>query len=69
MSLAQVLMAVIGLGASITTFCVLRFPSCRREQFRQFRAASFMEAILGAAVILVLCVLMLLAQGALQPPY
>jgi uncharacterized membrane protein YeaQ/YmgE (transglycosylase-associated protein family) len=66
MSLAQVLIAVIGLGASITTFCVLRFPSCRREQFRQFRVCSFVESILGAAVILVLCVLMLLAQGAWQ---
>jgi uncharacterized membrane protein YeaQ/YmgE (transglycosylase-associated protein family) len=67
MSLAQVLIAVIGLGASITAFCVLRFPSCRREPFRQFRACSFVESILGAAVILVLCVLMLLAQGAWQP--
>lgn len=66
MSLAQVLIAVIGLVASITTFCVFRFPSCRREPFRQFQACSFALSILGAAAVLVLFMLMLLAQGAWQ---
>lgn len=66
MDLAQVLIAVIGLGASLVTFCLMRFPQYRRDPFRQYRAFSFGASLLGAVAILTLCILMILAQGASQ---
>jgi hypothetical protein len=66
MDLAQVLIAMIGLGAALVTFCVMRFPQYRRDPFRQYRAFSFGASLLGAAAILALCMLMILAQGAWQ---
>ena len=66
MDLAQVLIAMIGLGAALVTFCVMRFPQYRRDHFRQYRAFSFGASLLGAAAILALCMLMVLAQGAWQ---
>lgn len=64
MDLAQVLIGVIGLGASIATFCLLRFPHVRRPRFRRYRAYSFGLSLLGAMIILTLCVLMMVVQGA-----
>ena len=64
MDAAQVLIGLVGLGASFVTFCLLRFPHLRRAQFRQYRAFSLGASLLGAAIILVLCLLMMMAQGA-----
>lgn len=66
MNPAQVLIAVIGAGAAIATFCLLRFPQCRRNPFRQYGAFSVGASLFGAAVILALSILMILAQGAWQ---
>jgi hypothetical protein len=64
MNIAQVLIAVIGLGASVATFCLMGFPYYRRDPFRQCGAFSVTAPLIGAAGILALCVLMVLAQGA-----
>ncbi len=64
--MAQAFIAVIGLVAAIVTFCLMRFPGYRRPQFRQYGAFSILASLLGAAVILTLVVLMVLAQGAWQ---
>ena len=66
MDLAQVLIAMIGLGAALVSFCLMRFPQYRRLLFRQYGAFSFGASLLGAAAILALCILMILAQGAWQ---
>lgn len=66
MDLAQVLIAIIGLGAALVSFCLMRFPQYRRDPFRQYGAFSFGASLLGAAAILALCISMILAQGAWQ---
>ena len=58
------LLAVIGLGASIATVCLMRFTDNRRDPFRQYGASSVTASLFGAAGLLALCVLMVLAQGA-----
>jgi len=62
MNLAQVLIAVFGLGASIATFCLMRLP----DSFRQYGAFSVTVSLIRAAGILALCVLMVLTQGPLK---
>jgi hypothetical protein len=64
MDAAQMFIGVIGLAATIVTFCLLRFPRVRRAPFRQYRSCSLGFSVLGATAILVLTVLMILAQGA-----
>ena len=64
MDAAQMLIGVIGLAASIVTFCLLRFPRVRRAQFRQYGSYSLGFSLLGATAVLVFTVLMILAQGA-----
>jgi hypothetical protein len=63
MNLAQMLIAVIGLGAAIATFCLMRFPQYSREQFRGYGTFSVTASLIGAAGILALCILIVLAQG------
>ena len=41
MDVAQVLIAIVGLGAAVTTYCLMRFPHMRREQFRHYGAVSY----------------------------
>jgi uncharacterized membrane protein YidH (DUF202 family) len=66
MNLAQLFIAVIGLGVAMITFCLMRFPHTRRAPFRQYGACSFTASLIGAGIILVLCALIVLAQGAWQ---
>lgn len=66
-NLAQVLIAVIGTGASITTFCLMRFPQYRRAPSRHYGAFSVTTSLIGAGIILALCALMVIAQGIWQP--
>lgn len=52
MNLAQVLIAVIGLGASLAIFCLMRVPQYHRNPFRQYGAFSVMSSLIGAAIVL-----------------
>jgi hypothetical protein len=67
MDSAKVLIAVVGLSASIVTFWLMRFPRYRREQFRHYGAFSVTVSLLAALAVLVFCLLLLLVQGAWQP--
>ena len=64
MDVAQVLIAVVGFGAAVTTYCLMRFPHMRREPFRQYRACSVLVSSLAALVVLCLALLVLIAQYA-----
>lgn len=63
MNPAQVLIGLIGVAVSITTFCLLRYPHVRRARLRQYGAFSLGASLLGAAIVLTLCMMMILAQG------
>jgi hypothetical protein len=67
MDSAKVLIAVIGLIASIVTFWLMRFPRYRREQFRHYGAFSVTASLFAALAVLLFCLLLLLAQSAWQP--
>ena len=62
MSPAQLLIGIVGLVASITTFMLMRFPHHRREQYRG-EPFSIAASVAGAAVILALCMAFVWAQG------
>ncbi|MBA5870361.1 MAG: hypothetical protein GDA68_10250 [Nitrospira sp. CR2.1] len=66
MDLARVLMAIVGMGASVTTYCLMRFPHMRREQFRQYGACSIAWSCAGALIVLCFCLLLLIAQSVWQ---
>jgi uncharacterized membrane protein YeaQ/YmgE (transglycosylase-associated protein family) len=66
MNPAQLLISVIGLIAALATFCLMRFPHTRRDPFSQYGAFSFIASLGGAAIILLLCALMVWSQGAWQ---
>ncbi len=63
MDVAQVLIAIVGLGAAVTTYCLLRFPHMRREQFRHYGACSVAVSFLGALAVVLFCLLLLVAQS------
>jgi len=67
MDSAKVLIAVVGLSASIVTFWLMRFPRYRREQFRHYGAFSVTASLLAALAVLVFCLLLVLVQRAWQP--
>ncbi len=64
MDLAQVLIAIVGMGASVTTYCLMRFPHMRRDRFRQYGAFSIAWSCFGALAVLCFCLLLLIAQSA-----
>jgi hypothetical protein len=66
MDVAQVLIAIVGCGASVTTYCLMRFPHMRREPFRRYPACSVLISSLAALAVLCLCLLALIAQYAWQ---
>ncbi|MBS0169474.1 MAG: hypothetical protein JSR62_03905 [Nitrospira sp.] len=66
MDVARVLIAIVGMGASVTTYCLLRFPHMRRDRFKSYRACSVVLSCLGALVVLCLCLFLLIAQSAWQ---
>lgn len=66
MDVAQVLIAIAGFGAAVTTYCLMRFPHMRREPFRQYPACSVLISALAALVVLCLSLLVLIAQYAWQ---
>ena len=62
MDVAQVLIAIVGFGASVTTYCLMRFPHMRREAFRQYAACSVLVSGLAALAVLCFSLLVLVAQ-------
>lgn len=66
MDLARVLIAIVGMGASVTTYCLMRFPHMRRDRFRQYGAFSIPWSCVGALVVLCFCLLLLLVQSIWQ---
>jgi uncharacterized membrane protein YidH (DUF202 family) len=67
MSAAQLLILVIGLGVSISTFVLMRFPQHRREQYRG-EAFSTSASLVAAAVVLAVCIAFVWAQGRFESP-
>ncbi len=63
MDAAQVLIVIVGLGAAVTTYCLMRFPHMRREPFRHYGAFSAVVSFLGALAVLLFCLLLLIAQN------
>ena len=64
MDSAQVLIAIIGLTASIVTFWLMRFPRYRREQFKHYGSFSVTASLFAALAVLFFCLLLLLVQRA-----
>ncbi len=62
MDSAQVLLSLIGAGASFVTFCLMRFPHTRRPQFQPYGPFSLAVSFLGALGIFFLSALMVCAQ-------
>jgi hypothetical protein len=63
MDSAQILLALIGAGASFTTFCVMRFPQTRRPQFQRFGPFYLMASFFGALAIFFIAALAVYAQA------
>jgi len=66
MDAAQALIAIIGLVAAIVTYCLMRFPHMRRDEFRGFGAFSVAGAALGALCVFLFTLLLVLAQWGWQ---
>ena len=64
MDVAQVLIAIVGLGAAVTTYCLMRFPHMRRERFSHYGAVSIAVSVLGALAVLLFCLALLILQNA-----
>ena len=64
MDVAQVLIAIVGLGAAVTTSCRMRLPPLRRERFRHYGAFSIAVSVLGALAVLLFCLALLILQNA-----
>lgn len=66
MDLARVLIAMVGFGAAVMTYCLMRFPHMRREPFRQYPARSVLLSAFAALVVLGLSLLLLIAHSGWQ---
>ena len=64
MDVAQVLIAIVGLGAAVTTYCLMRVPHMRRERFRHYGAFSIALSVLGELAVLLFCLALLILQNA-----
>ncbi len=60
----QVLLALIGAGASFMTFCLMRFPRTRRAQFQRYGPFSLTASFFGALTILLISALTVYSQAA-----
>jgi hypothetical protein len=63
MNAAQWLIGAIMTILAAGTFCLMRYPHTRREQFQRFGACSLAASTAGAIVILSLGALMIALQG------
>jgi hypothetical protein len=59
----QILLALIGAGASFMTYCLMRFPQSRRPQFQPYGPFSFAVSCFGALTILLISALTVYAQA------
>ena len=66
MSAAEILIAVVGVSASITTYALMRFPHTRREQFRGFGTCSVAASAAGALAVLLFSLVLVWAQRSWQ---
>lgn len=64
MDVAQVLIAIVGLGAAVTAYCLMRFPHMRRDRFRYYGAFSIAASVLGALAVLLFSLALLILQNA-----
>jgi len=62
MDSAQVLLSLIGAGASFVTFCLMRFPHIRRPRFQPYGPFSLTVSFLVALGIFFLSAVMVSAQ-------
>ncbi len=65
MDAEQILLALVGAGASFMTFCLMRFPQMRRRRFRPYGPFSFMASVFGAFAIFVMSTLIVCTQSLL----
>lgn len=65
MDAEQILLALVGAGASFMTFCLMRFPQMRRPRFRPYGPFSFAASVVGAFAIFVVSTLVVCTQGLL----
>ena len=59
----QILLSLLGAGASFTTFCLMRFPQARRVQFQRYGKFSLTASLFGAMAIFFLSFLMVYAES------
>ena len=59
----QILLALIGAGASFVTFCLMRFPHTRRPQFQRYGPFSLIASFFGALAIFFISALAVYAQA------
>lgn len=62
MSAAQLLIGVVGLGASFATFILMRFPEYRRQQYLGAPFSTTASAV-TALLVLTFCLACVWAQG------
>jgi hypothetical protein len=62
MDVDQILLALIGVGTSFVTFCLMRFPRIRRPQFQRYGPFSLTASFFGALAILFISALTVYAQ-------
>lgn len=65
MDAEQILLALVGAGASFMTFCLMRFPQIRRQRFRPYGPFSFTASVSGALAIFVVSTLIVCTQSLL----
>jgi hypothetical protein len=58
----HIMLALIGVGASFITFCLMRFPHTRRPQFRSYGPFSLPASFFGALTMLFVSALVVYAQ-------
>lgn len=63
MDAGQILLALIGAGASFMTFCLMRFPQTRRPPFQSYGPFSLLASFFGALTILLISALTVYAQA------
>jgi hypothetical protein len=66
-SAAQLLIVLVGVGASAATFMLMRFPQHRRVEYRG-RAFSMRASAMAALAVLAVCLVFAWAQGRYEAP-
>ena len=59
----QILLILMGTGASFMTFCLMRFPQTRRPQFQRYGPFSLTASFFSALTILLISALTVYTQA------